>query len=34
MKGIRIEKQRVTLSLFIGGKVIYTENPVESTKNY
>ena len=34
IKGIQIEKERVKLSLFIGGRVIYTENPKESTKNY
>ena len=32
LKGIQVGKEEVKLSLFVGDRIVYTENPIVSTK--
>lgn len=32
VKGIQVRKEKVKLSLFVGGTALYMENPTDSTK--
>ena len=34
IKGIQIGKEKMKLSLFADDMIVYTENPIDSTKNY
>ena len=34
IKGIQIGKEKVKLSLFADDMIVYTENPIDSTKKY